>query len=53
VEDAAKYAGVTVRYVKGLLQTHKITPVRAGKTTLIDRYDVDAHLEKLKGVGTT
>ena len=53
VEDVAKYAGVSMHYKKGLLRTRKIAPVRAKNTTLIDRYDVDAYLEKLKGVGTT
>lgn len=52
VKDVPKYAGVSVQHVKRLLRERKITPVRAGKTTLIDRYDVDAYLEKLKGVGT-
>ena len=48
-----KICGRQRALLKGLLRTRKIAPVRARKTTLIDHYDVDAYLEKLKGVGTT
>ena len=48
VEDAAKYARVSVHYVRGLLRKRELPPVRTGKHSIIDRLDLDAFLEKLK-----
>jgi excisionase family DNA binding protein len=48
VEDAAKYANVSVHYLRGLLRKRELPPLRAGKHFLVDCLDLDRYFEKLK-----
>ncbi len=48
VEEAAEYAHCSVTFIWTLIHDGAIKPVRPGKRYVIDRYDLDAHLEKMK-----
>jgi excisionase family DNA binding protein len=48
IEQAAKYASVSVHFVKQLVRKREIVPIKAGKYFLIDRLDLDKYLEGLK-----
>jgi hypothetical protein len=46
-EQGAKWAGLSVHFLKELVRKRKITPLKAIKYFLIDRLELDWYLEKL------
>lgn len=49
IEEAAEYAGVTVFFMRELIRKRVIAPIPMGKRFLVDRLDLDAYIESLKG----
>ncbi len=48
VEEAAEYTRTSVNFIWTLIHSGAIKPVKPGKRYVVDRLDLDAHLEKMK-----